>query len=201
MAIKKTGLLGGSFDPVHLAHIALAKAACRALRLDEVDLIPAANPWQRKPLAATAAQRLAMLELAIAGENCLRINPIEIKRGGETRTIDTINSLPENIDYTWILGADQLANFCSWHCWQDIAARVKLAVAQRPGTPLAPPPPLMRHLAALNRTLIELPFEPVSISASAIRERLAQGLPTQGLLHVAVAQYIEQNKLYQTPYS
>jgi nicotinate-nucleotide adenylyltransferase len=201
MAIKKTGLLGGSFDPVHLAHIALAKAARQTLRLDEVELIPAANPWQRKPLNATARQRLAMLELAIAGEDRLRINPIEIKRGGQTRTIDTISCLPENIDYTWILGADQLANFCSWHYWQDIVAHVNLAVAQRPGTPLAPPPPLIQHLAALGRSLIELPFEPMPISATAIRERLARGLSTQGLLNVAVAQYIEQNNLYQAPYS
>lgn len=197
---KKIGLLGGSFDPVHLAHIALAKAALQTLRLDEVELIPAANPWQREPLAATAPQRLAMLDIAIAGEDCLRINPIEIKRGGQTRTIDTINCLPENIDYTWILGADQLANFCSWHCWKDIVVRAHLAVAQRPGVPLAPPPPLVRHLAALDRPLIELPFKPMPISATAIRERLARGLPTRGLLNVAVAQYIEQNNLYRAPH-
>lgn len=193
--------MGGSFDPVHLAHIALARAALQTLQLDEVELIPAANPWQRQPLSASTEHRLAMLQLAIAGEPHLRVNTLEIERGGKTYTIDTLNELPRNTDYYWILGADQLDNFCSWRQWRDIATRVRLVIAQRPGAELTPPPPLKQHLAALNRTLIELPFEPMAISATAIRRLLARGQSAHGMIDVAVAQYIKQNKLYQAPLS
>lgn len=197
MDIKKIGLLGGSFDPVHIAHTALADAAYHALSLDEVQLIPTARPWQRKPLSATAAQRLDLLNLAIAAAPYLRINPLEIERGGTTYTIDTLNALPENAEYYWILGSDQLLNFCTWHCWQDIAAQVQLAVANRPGAQLAPPLPLVEHLAKLNRSLITLPFKPMPISSSAIRELLAAKKSIHGLVDVDVEQYITQHKLYQ----
>ncbi|HEY9280305.1 MAG TPA: nicotinate (nicotinamide) nucleotide adenylyltransferase [Eoetvoesiella sp.] len=201
MAIKKIGLLGGSFDPVHLAHIALADTACQELKLETVELIPAANPWQRKPLSASPQHRIAMLKLAIARKPNLRLNPVEIERGGKTYTIDTLKELPPGVQYYWILGADQLGNFCSWHYWEDIAARVHLVVAQRPGTDVAVPDPLQQHLTALNRPLIHLPFEPMPISASDIRHRLASGQVVDGLLDPAVAQYIQRNNLYQTPFS
>lgn len=199
MAIKKIGLLGGSFDPVHLAHIALADTASRVLALETVELIPAAAPWQRKPLSASAEHRCAMLKLAIASHPQLRINPVEIKRGGQTYTIDTLKELPQDAHYYWILGADQLVNFCSWHRWQDIAARARLVVAQRPGSDITPPPELEHYLAHLNRPLIHLPFEPMSISATDIRRRLASGQTIDKLVDPAVARYIQQNNLYQTP--
>ncbi len=199
MAIKRTGLLGGSFDPVHLAHIALAETARQTLDLDDVQLIPAADPWQRDPLTGTGEQRLAMLGIAIRAYPHLRINPVEITRGGATYTIDTLRQLPGNTDYYWILGADQLRNFCSWHSWQEITGLVTLAVAQRPGARLVPPLDLTRHLEKLGRQLIELPFEPTAISATLIRQRLAAGESTDGMLDVAVAQYIRQNGLYPAP--
>lgn len=199
MAIKKSGLLGGSFDPVHLAHIALAQTARAALNLDDVQLIPAADPWQRGPLAATAVHRMAMLDLATAGHAQLHVNPVEIQRGGPTYTIDTVRQLPLDTDYFWILGADQLENFCSWQYWQEIVSLVTLAVAQRPGAHLAAPQALTEHLRKLGRQLIELPFEPTDISATQIRQRLARDQSTDGLLDVAVAQYIKQNGLYQAP--
>ncbi|MGP1613968.1 MAG: nicotinate (nicotinamide) nucleotide adenylyltransferase [Pollutimonas bauzanensis] len=199
MAIRKTGLLGGSFDPVHLAHIALAESARRTLGLDEVQLIPAADPWQRAPLAATGQQRLEMLEIATRAHPHLHVNPVEIQRGGPTYTIDTVRELPRNIDYYWILGADQLRNFCTWQCWREIAGLVTLAVAQRPGAHLAPPRALTEHLRESGGRLIQLPFAPTAISATLIRERLAAGEPTDGMLDLAVAQYIQQNGLYPAP--
>ncbi|KAA0911888.1 nicotinate (nicotinamide) nucleotide adenylyltransferase [Pusillimonas sp. ANT_WB101] len=195
----KIGLLGGSFDPVHLAHVALALCALQELKLNEVQLIPAADPWQREPLAAGAQHRVAMLELAVREQPHLRVNPIEINRGGKTYTFDTLCQLPTGPDYYWILGADQLANFCTWHHWQEITDLARLAVALRPGTTLTVPPPLGDHLARQNRPLITLPFQPTPISSTQIRKRLAAGQPTDRLLSVAVAQYIQQNGLYQPP--
>ncbi len=198
MAVKKIGLLGGSFDPVHLAHTALAETALNVLQLDELQLIPAADPWQRSPLQATGPQRLAMLTLAIAGLRGLSVNPVEIERGGPTYTIDTLRQLPPDAEYYWILGADQLDNFCSWRSWEEIARRVYLAVAQRPGTPAVAPAALAQRLDALGRKLLELPFEPMPVSATAIRQRLADGRPVQGLLNAAVAQFIARCKLYRS---
>ena len=195
----RIGLLGGSFDPVHLAHVALATAAHQALKLDQVQLIPAANPWQRKPLAASPEHRVAMLELATRQLPYVRINPVEIERGGRTYTLETLQQLPAGPQYFWILGADQLANFCSWHGWQDILERVELAVADRPGSPLCPPEPLASRLAERGFTLHTLPFNPMPVSATDIRRRLACGEPVAGLLDVAVERYIQDNHLYRNP--
>jgi len=195
--VTRIGLLGGSFDPVHTAHLALADAALRELKLEQVQFIPAANPWQRAPLRAAPQHRLHMIELAIDGQPGLAANPIELQRGGATYTIDTLRALPPGPRYVWLLGADQLANFCTWREWQDIATQVDLAVATRPGTPLAPPAELAAWLAAQGRTLAELPFTPMAVSASDIRARLARGDSTQGLLAPQVAQYIARHGLYR----
>jgi len=198
MAVK-TGLLGGSFDPIHLAHINLARTAWQFLGLDEVQLIPAANPWQREPLAASSEHRLAMLDIASQHESYLRINPIELARGGASYTIDTLRQLPAGPEYYWVLGADQLENFCTWDSWQDITRLAHLAVAQRPGSVPQAPAPLSEHLTQIGRSLVHLPFEPTPISATLIRQRLATGASTAGLLDVAVEQYIRKNGLYQSP--
>lgn len=194
----RIGLLGGSFDPIHLAHLALAQAALRELNVNEVQLIPAANPWQRAPLHVAADHRLRMIELAIADQPGLAVNPVEIQRGGATYTVDTVRALPPSARYVWILGADQLANFCTWRDWRDIAERVDLAVAVRPGTSLTPPPELIEWLGIIGASpIFTLPFSPMAISASDIRARLARGDATDGLLPPNVANYISTHGLYQ----
>ncbi len=193
------GLLGGSFDPVHIAHIELARQAQAHLGLEGVTLVPASQPWQRGKLGASPQQRLDMLQLAVQNEERLHVSPIEIERGGPTYTIDTLRALPADKDYVWILGADQLENFCTWKQWDEIARRVRLAVAARPGAQLAPPDALQKLLLELERPLLVIPMHAMDISATAIRERLAAGQPVQGMLPPAVAQYIQQNGLYRQP--
>jgi len=192
----RIGLLGGSFDPIHVAHIALANYAVQALSLQYLELIPAANPWQRAPLAATAAQRLAMLELALQGHPQLRINPIEIERSGPTYTLDTLRALPTGPHYFWVLGSDQLQNFCTWHGWQEILGFVTLAVAQRPHTSLSLPPKLKDYLQQKQLPLQRLDFTPVDISATEIRQRIKAHQSTAGLLDPKVQQYIKRHQLY-----
>lgn len=195
----RVGLLGGSFDPVHRTHIALALAARTALNLDRVQLIPAAQPWQRGPLRASSEDRLRMLELACRNDPALGINTLELAREGATYTIDTLESLPPASHYVWILGADQLANFCSWHRWQDILRRTQLAVAQRPGLSSSPPAALAQRLAQNGQTLLHIPFEPSSISATAIRQRLAKGEAVDDMLDPLVLDYIRARDLYHDP--
>lgn len=193
----RIGLLGGSFDPVHSAHLALATTALSTLALDSVQLIPAGQPWQRPPLGAAPSHRLAMMHLAVGTTPGLSVNPIEINRNGPTYTIETLEALPPGPEYFWILGADQLANFCTWHRWEDIAARVRLVVAQRPGTELAAPEKLAAWLQAHNQTLVRLPFEPLDVSANEIRQRIRRGESTSDLIPAAVAKYIDDNGLYR----
>ena len=197
MALNAVGLLGGSFDPVHLAHVALAKAALAELALDQVQLIPAGEPWQRGALVASAQHRLAMLELAIEGEPAMHANAVEIEREGKTYTLDTVRNLPAGPEYVWIIGADQLENFHTWQGWREIAGLVRLAVAQRPGANAAASSELHAHLAELGRPLLQIPFSPMPISASDIRQRLAQGASTEGMLDREVARYIERHELYR----
>lgn len=197
MIRMRIGLLGGSFDPVHCAHVSLALQAQRELALDQVQLIPAGQPWQRPPLAASPQHRIAMLELAIQEHPGLVVNPVEIKRSGPTYTVDTLLNLPAGHEYYWILGADQLQNFCTWHRWQDIVQLTNLAVVARPGSNLEAPAPLQEHLQSIGRTLSVIPFEPMSIAARDIRQRLTKKEPTQDLLPPAVYDYITRHGLYQ----
>lgn len=193
----RIGLLGGSFDPVHKAHLLLAHSALAALKLDQVQLIPAGQPWQRAPLGASTEHRLEMLKLATRDINAFEVNPIEIHRIGPTYTIETLQALDPAHEYFWILGADQLKNFCTWHQWTDIVERVHLAVAQRPGSTLVAPDSLKQWLSTHQRKLLDIPFSPLDISASAIRQRIAKKQSAQDLLPEVVEQYILEHGLYR----
>ena len=195
----RQGLLGGSFDPVHLTHIELARQARRHLGLHTVTLIPAASPWQRGVLGASADQRLDMLRIAATDEPGIDISTVEIERGGPTYTIDTLRALPQGPQYFWILGADQLENFCTWHAWEDIVERVELAVAGRPDSSLTPPSDLQAHLDKLKRRLHIIPLPLTKLSATKVRQRIADNLSVEGMLHPGVAQYIQQHGLYRHP--
>lgn len=193
---QRIGLLGGSFDPIHIAHTELACAARDHLNLNNVMLIPASQPWQRETLQVNGKQRLEMVKLAIANEPNLTVNTLEIDRGGPTYTIDTILLLDPKPHYFWLLGADQLNNFCTWHKWADIAARVTLVVAQRPHSTLHVPNPLQERINNGCAALEVLPFEPLAVSASDIRQRLANKQSVDGLLDKQVIQYIKAHNLY-----
>jgi nicotinate-nucleotide adenylyltransferase len=193
----RIGLLGGSFDPVHNAHLSLAHAALNALKLDQVQLIPAGQPWQRAPLGASPEHRLEMLRLATRDTSAFKVNPIEIHRIGPTYTIETLQALDPAHEYFWILGADQLTNFCTWHQWTDIVERVHLAVAQRPGSTIVAPDALKQWLSTHQRKLLEIPFQPLDVSATAIRKRIAQKQSAQDLLPEVVEQYILEHGLYR----
>jgi nicotinate-nucleotide adenylyltransferase len=193
----RIGLLGGSFDPVHNAHLSLAHAALAALKLDQIQLIPAGQPWQRAPLGAGPEHRLEMLNLATRDINAFEVNPIEIHRIGPTYTIETLQALDPAHEYFWILGADQLTNFCTWHRWTDIIERVHLAVAQRPGTTLVTPEALKQWLITHQRKLLDIPFPLLDVSATAIRQRIALEQSAQDLLPEVVEQYIHEHGLYR----
>lgn len=192
----RIGLLGGSFDPIHLAHVALAQCALAKLGLDQVQLLPAKQPWQKPDLAASTEQRLAMIKLAIRDIPGLDVNEVELTRPGKTYTIDTLEALAPEHQYFWLLGADQLQNFPTWHRWQDVARRVTLVAAQRPGAKLAIGPELADLVNRGQTTVTHLEFEPMDVSSSALRDALRTQQPTGQWLDPEVASYIQEHGLY-----
>ncbi len=196
----RIGLLGGSFDPPHRAHLALARSALHALRLDAVWLIPAGRPWQRAPLAASAQQRWDMVQLLLAGEPRLHACDLELRRDGPSYTIDTVRELQRrhpHTAYTLIVGADQLANLCSWRDWQALTAAVDLAAAARPGHALHAAPELLDALRRGGHALHLLPLPPIPLSATAARAAQAGAL--RAIVPPAIARYIEHHHIYSNP--
>jgi nicotinate-nucleotide adenylyltransferase len=136
--MKKIGLIGGSFDPIHNAHLALAASAVSELALDEIRFIPAGDPWQKRDRAVTAAShRLAMVQRALGGSAYVA-DDCEIVRAAQTQgptyTIDTLKALRERLPNTllvWLVGSDAFARLDSWHEWRALFSYAHFAVAVR----------------------------------------------------------------------
>ncbi len=202
--MARIGLLGGSFDPIHRAHLELAFRAADELELQQVWLIPAGRPWQRGELAASANQREDMTRLAATADPRLRVLDLELRRDGPTYTIDTLRELQASHpgdEFVLILGSDQLENLPSWKDWRQIAARVDLAVAQRPAHPAGAAADVLQALRAGGHRLRRLHMPPAEVSATEVRERAAQRRDLRDLVPAAVADYIERHHLYQNPCS
>lgn len=178
-----TGILGGTFDPVHNAHLALARAALEHLGLERILWLPTGAPKYRAPAQTPARHRLAMLRLALAGEPRYAIDERELDPAHSGYTIDTLQRLGGRP--VLLMGADQYAKFETWHRWREILERADLAVCARPGWD-----------AADGRARL-VPFEPMDISASDIRARLARGADVSALVPAAVLDYIRQQDLYR----
>jgi nicotinate-nucleotide adenylyltransferase len=208
---RRVGLLGGTFDPVHVGHLALGRAACVAFGLDELRLIPTGVSWQKDGAGAAAADRLAMLRLAAAGEPAWRVDPREIDRGGPSYTIDTLVSLRAELGndclLVLLLGSDQLRNLPTWHRWDELLALCHIAATQRERVPLDDLPRPVETLLA-ERGADALPDEPagrivffrmpaVPVSSTRLRAQIAAGERPADLLPAGVLDYIESRRLYR----
>lgn len=207
------GLFGGSFDPVHSGHIALAKSAQVALKLTHMRLLPSGNSWQKPDQKTAGAHRLAMLKLAVANEPGWLVDDQEITRGGNTYTVETLQALRQElgdqVSLVLIMGSDQLHNLATWHRYEEILTLAHIAVTQREqirlqnfdavieklltdhGTDALPPAP------AGSIVFFRMPAVPVS--STALRAALKGNEPVQGLLAPAVLDYIHEHQLYQSP--
>ncbi len=192
--MKRIGLFGGSFDPVHAAHVKLAEVALSQLGLDLVRWIPAGRPWQKSRDLAPADQRAAMVELAIAHEPRFVLDRRELQRDGASYTFDTVRelqALEPGAQWFLIIGQDQYAGLHTWRGWEELLARVTLAVANRPGAPLRASPEVQR----VAHQTVALPM--MDISSTDIRARVRAGQGIDALVPAAVARYIEQHHLYR----
>ncbi len=192
----RIGLFGGTFDPPHNAHVALAALALQELALDELRWIPAGQPWQKTRAITPAAQREAMVRLAMAGEPRFVLERCELRRQGASFTLDTVRELQaarSGAEWFLIIGQDQYANLHTWRDWRELLARVTLAVANRPGVAIEPHP----DVRAAAQRIVPLPM--LDIASTDIRARVAAGQDIGTLVPASVARYIEANHLYHAP--
>ncbi|HET9607524.1 MAG TPA: nicotinate-nucleotide adenylyltransferase [Nitrospira sp.] len=219
--MSSVGLLGGTFNPIHNGHVAIAHQAREALALDRVVLIPTGDP-PHKPhenLAAAKA-RFEMVRLAIASDPSLSISDVEVRRSGKSYTIDTIRLLQQEYGpearLFFLIGLDAFLEFPTWRDPATLLTLCSFVVLSRPGLsfqalsglPLIPPIPqaslveldagrsLRLDVPVGNQSLICLRLPPNSVSASDIRARIAQGVPTANLLPPVVESYILQHHIY-----
>ncbi len=197
-SVLRLAVFGGSFNPPHVAHLAVAEAAAEAAGLDRVLWMPAATPPHKQdaPGLVPAEHRLAMTQLATDGNPRFAVSDLEVQRGGTSYTVDTLRALraahPE-ADLVLLLGGDSLADFATWRDPAGILALARLVVYRRPGDRLEAVPP-----STLERTtFVEAPL--LDLSGTALRARLTAGQTVRYLVPDAVLAYVEAHGLYQGP--
>ncbi|MFC2040801.1 nicotinate-nucleotide adenylyltransferase [Chloroflexota bacterium] len=199
----KTGVMGGTFDPIHKGHIIVAEEVIACLKLDEVLFVPAGQPWLKADIPVSPAEhRLQMVSLAIADNPCFKLSTLEIEWAGPSYTVDTMTELREKLgagdELFFILGWDSLSQFPQWRDAGRLIRMCRLVAVPRPGYSLPDLDSLEASISGLSERLIFLDRPQIDISASDIRERVSQGLSISHLAPNAVDEYIRQHKLYLT---
>lgn len=188
----RRGILGGTFDPLHLVHLFAGEAAYRDLDLDVVTFIPAGAPWQKAGRRITSPDdRWRMTILAIEGIPYFEADDREIKRDGWTYTVDTLREFPDNEDLYLILGADAARGLPTWHASDEILDRVTVAVVPRPGVE-----PSAVDEALRGGTVVWLDTPDVRLSGTMLRRRARAGRSIRFLVPDRVWQYVEANQIY-----
>ncbi|MCX6003070.1 MAG: nicotinate-nucleotide adenylyltransferase [Chloroflexi bacterium] len=197
----KIGILGGTFDPIHNGHLAIAEEARTHLGLAEVLFLPAGQPWMKsdKPILP-AVYRVQMVHLAIAGRPCFKLSTVEIEHNGPSYSVDTIaqlkTELAEPSELFLIMGWDSLLQLPYWREPSRLIKMCFLAAVPRPGSPRPDLKALEAGIPGLSERVIFLDKPDIDISATDIRNRVAQGLSIRYLVPRAVERYIKENALY-----
>lgn len=197
------GVMGGTFDPVHLGHLTIAEDARKQLNLAEAIFIPAGRPYF-KALAyiSSAEHRVSMLNLAIADRPYFKVSLMEIERPGPSYTIDTVSKiksqLSPNVEIFCIMGWDSLVTLSRWQEPERLISLCRIAAAPRPDF-LEPDVSLIeKDLPGISKRIVVLHNPLMDISATDIRERVRQGLPIENMVPTPVAKYIREKGLYLT---
>jgi nicotinate-nucleotide adenylyltransferase len=205
-ARKRLGILGGTFDPVHVGHLILAREMAEALALGEVLFVPAYRPPHKDPSGVSGSEhRLAMLRLALASEPDFRVDERELRRGGKSYTVDTLRSLREergeDVELFFLIGADTLPELKTWYRAPELFALARFATAVRPGFAAsrieelrdAIPP---AALADLEACLV--PTTPIGVSSTQIRSNILSGKSIRHMVPPEVEAYIRTRRLYRS---
>ncbi len=196
----RAGLLGGTFDPVHIGHLILAETAREQLALDRVYFVPAADPpHKRGAVVARAQDRLAMLHLAVDDNPHFSISHIDLERAGPHYTVDMVQLLQQQlgagVELWFLMGLDSLIDLPTWHEPDRLRRLVHLAAATRPGYEVDWAP-LEVVMPGLSREVTLLPMPGVSIASHLLRRRIAEGRSVRYQVPDAVRQYIARQGLY-----
>jgi nicotinate-nucleotide adenylyltransferase len=197
-----TGVLGGTFDPIHNGHLAIADEAAVKLGLKRVLFVPAGDPWLKEQTNVTAAaHRLEMLKLVLADKPHFGVSTVDLERPGPSYTEDTLadltSQLGDDAPMYFILGIDALAEFERWRNPERILQMCTLVAVRRPGALAVDMTSLEQRVPGISRRLVLLDNQLIDISSTDIRRRVASGLTITGLVPAAVERYITEQRLYQ----
>lgn len=196
-AARRLGLFGGAFDPPHVAHVALARAAVSQLALDELRVCPTGRAWHKSRPLSDAHHRLAMARLAFSEVPRVVVDDRELRRDGPTYTVDTLRELhlehPQDT-LVLVIGADQADTFDQWRESDEIARLAIISVAVRPRAD--EPAGTVDASRLPGGQWLPISLRPLSVSATDIRARRASGLGIDHLVPASVARYIDQHHLY-----
>lgn len=192
----KIGVLGGTFDPPHFGHLALARAALTGLELDEILFVPAYKNPNKRQKSSPAKHRLAMLRLFLEGEADMAVSDLEIIRRGPSYALDTMLELQaaQPADYWFILGADALRDLPNWKQPEKLLRLCRIGVTVRP--PYDEKLVLAKLPAELRDRIDLFPMPPKEISATDVRNRISAGLSASLFVAPQVLQYISAHDLY-----
>jgi nicotinate-nucleotide adenylyltransferase len=210
--VKRIGVLGGTFDPLHLGHLRAAEVVRDALGLDKVLFVPASTPPHKASPVTEADHRFGMLERALAGEPFFEVSRLELDRGGRSYTIDTLEELAlgsENSRFFFVTGTDAFSEIRTWKSWRKLLDAHWFVVHERPGFPIEAVEEVLPEGTSF-RVLEESELEPgteprvsflrrpmLKVSSTEIRRSIRQNRSIRFLVPDAVADYIRENRLYR----
>ena len=197
------GVLGGTFDPVHLGHLIIAEEVREQLKLDKVLFVPSAHPWlKEKRIITPAEHRVSMLRLALSSNPHFQISMVDVEREGPSYTVDTLSDLKrqfgDSVSFFFIMGWDSLRDL---HLWKDparIIQQCRLVAVGRPGSAKPRLSALEAVLPGISKRLLLLQKPLIGISSSEVRQRVARGLSIKYLVPEVVEGYIREKGLYRS---
>lgn len=199
LTTRRVGVFGGAFDPPHIAHAALIRAAVAELSLDELRVIPTGHAWHKVRPLTPATHRLAMAQLAFGDLPKVVIDPRETRRDGPSYTVDTLRELTAEypgVNLFLLIGEDQARALSTWRCWEEILRLAIICVAEREDLTGASPRLMAPESSEPRFRQLQVPAMPVS--ATDIRTRIAAHRSVAPLVFEPVARYIDDHHLYQT---
>jgi nicotinate-nucleotide adenylyltransferase len=192
------GLMGGTFDPIHVGHLAIAEEARDALRLARILFVPAGQPPHKPSAEVTPVEhRVAMVALAIADNPAFELSRIEVDRPGPSFTVDTVETLAVDADVTVILSAETFAELPTWHEPERLFEAARVAVVPREGYPAPDPTWLSATFPGRESRVSYLEGPRLGLSSTALRARVAAGRSIRYLVPASIEAYIRTNHLYR----
>ncbi|MDP7704974.1 nicotinate-nucleotide adenylyltransferase [Mycobacterium sp. TY815] len=200
--LRRLGVMGGTFDPIHYGHLVAASEVAHKFSLDEVVFVPSGQPWQKDRQVSAAEDRYLMTVIATASNPRFSVSRVDIDRGGPTYTKDTLRdlrTLNADAELYFITGADALASILTWQGWEEMFELARFIGVSRPGYELRHDhiTDVLGELPQEALTLVEVPA--LAISSTDCRQRALERRPLWYLMPDGVVQYVSKRRLYRTP--